>query len=88
VPPGAREIARNTNASQAFILRKNLALQFRPELDNDRLELWLELVPEPELNGIGVDTEALRRRTTAEQDGAAHRVRLPLPSEFDGRMRQ
>jgi GMP synthase-like glutamine amidotransferase len=41
VPPGAREVARTAKASQAFVLRKNLALQFHPELNASALEAWI-----------------------------------------------
>ena len=41
LPPGATEIARTSRASQAFTLRKNLALQFHPELTGDMLHGWL-----------------------------------------------
>jgi GMP synthase-like glutamine amidotransferase len=75
VPPAAREIARNANASQAFLLRKNLALQFHPGLDSGLLEQWLQEVPEPELSGTIVNVARLRERTTAEQGSAAERVR-------------
>ncbi|WP_412457973.1 type 1 glutamine amidotransferase [Mycolicibacterium mucogenicum] len=34
MPPTAVGIARNANASQAFQLRRNLAVQFHPELDD------------------------------------------------------
>jgi GMP synthase-like glutamine amidotransferase len=42
VPPGANEIARTSRASQAFTLRKNLALQFHPELTGDMLQGWYD----------------------------------------------
>ena len=42
MPPGAVEVARNAAASQAFVLRRNLALQFHPELDAAGLKDWLE----------------------------------------------
>jgi len=41
LPPQAREIARTAKASQAFVLRKNLALQFHPELNAVALEAWI-----------------------------------------------
>ncbi|MFC5177978.1 type 1 glutamine amidotransferase [Nocardioides taihuensis] len=41
LPGGAREIARNDASSQAFVLRRNLAVQFHPELDAAMLDLWL-----------------------------------------------
>ncbi|MFM8155370.1 MAG: type 1 glutamine amidotransferase [Actinomycetes bacterium] len=40
LPPEATEIARTSRASQAFTLRKNLALQFHPELTGDMLQGW------------------------------------------------
>ncbi len=41
LPPGAHELARNAAASQAFVLRRNLAVQFHPELTSSMLEGWL-----------------------------------------------
>ena len=41
LPAGAREIARNPAASQAFVIRRSLALQFHPELTTDMLQGWL-----------------------------------------------
>jgi GMP synthase-like glutamine amidotransferase len=41
LPPGATEIARTANSSQAFVLGRALALQFHPEIDRALLELWL-----------------------------------------------
>jgi len=40
-PPGADEVARNSAGSQAFVLRRNLAVQFHPELTTDILLGWL-----------------------------------------------
>lgn len=42
LPPEAVEIARNAAASQAFVLRRNLALQFHPEQTPDTLRAWLD----------------------------------------------
>lgn len=41
LPPRATELARNPAASQAFLLRRNLAVQFHPELTTEQLEGWL-----------------------------------------------
>jgi len=41
VPPGATELARTIAGPQAFVLRRNLALQFHPEVDRAVLEAWL-----------------------------------------------
>ena len=75
LPPGAVEVARNSNASQAFVLRRSLAVQFHPELDSDLLEQWLEDHPAPQLNGAAMDTRILREHTKGAQDAAARRVR-------------
>ena len=74
-PPGATEIARNGNATQAFVLRRSLAVQFHPELDSDLLAVWLQLDPEPRPDGVPLDVARLRHQTKVEQDAAAERVR-------------
>lgn len=60
-PPGATELARNAVGPQAFRLRRNLALQFHPEVDEVIVSSWIEM---------GGD-EALRQleaaNTSAEQ---------------------
>jgi GMP synthase-like glutamine amidotransferase len=40
-PPEATEIAWSSHATQAFSLRKNLALQFHPEIIGSTLEAWM-----------------------------------------------
>ena len=41
LPPGATELARTADSSQAFLVGKALALQFHPELDEELLESWI-----------------------------------------------
>jgi GMP synthase-like glutamine amidotransferase len=43
VPPGAVELARNDVGPQAFRLRRNLAVQFHPEIDEARVRSWIEM---------------------------------------------
>ncbi|GGI09323.1 type 1 glutamine amidotransferase [Egicoccus halophilus] len=43
VPTGGVEVARNAVGPQAFRLRRNLGLQFHPEVDSRILASWLEL---------------------------------------------
>jgi GMP synthase-like glutamine amidotransferase len=74
-PPGATEIARNAQASQAFVLGRVLALQFHPELDGPLLERWLADDSDGDVARSGVDVAELRTRTAAERDSAARRLR-------------
>ncbi|MGL5810567.1 MAG: type 1 glutamine amidotransferase [Nocardioides sp.] len=73
VPPGARELAWNANASQAFVLRRNLALQFHPELTAAALAGWLRFGGVAEATALGLDPDALMRQTVTE--GAAAEIR-------------
>jgi GMP synthase-like glutamine amidotransferase len=75
LPPGATEIARNANGSQAFVLGRSLALQFHPEIDSDLLELWLADDRDGEVVGAGRTHDELRFRTAELIDGAAIRIR-------------
>ncbi len=43
VPPGATELARGPRGPQAFRLRRNLGVQFHPEVDEARVRSWIEL---------------------------------------------
>ena len=74
LPAGAVEIARNDNASQAFLSGSALALQFHPELDPPLLELWLAEDSDGDVARSGIDVDALRTRTGAERDAAAVRL--------------
>jgi len=75
-PPRAREIARTEAASQAFVLRRNLALQFHPELTSQMLEGWLVTGSEAVV-AHGLDPQELLERTR-DVDGRsrarAHRL--------------
>ena len=74
VPDDAREIARNRNASQAFVLGRTMGIQFHPELDEELLELWLAGDGRDEIAELGHTAERLREATVHEVDGAAKRV--------------
>lgn len=75
VPAGALEIARNANASQAFVLGRTMGIQFHPELDEALLELWLAGSGGDEIAQLGLTTEQLRTVTGQQVDDAAKRVR-------------
>ncbi len=78
LPPDAQEVARNASASQAFVLRRNLALQFHPELTSTVLSGWLTGGGgEEEARGVGLDPEVLVSSTLAREGEArlrAHRL--------------
>jgi GMP synthase-like glutamine amidotransferase len=75
LPPGATEIARTANSSQAFVLGRALALQFHPEIDPELLELWLAEDRDGEVVGAGLGHDELRSRTTELADDVAIRIR-------------
>jgi GMP synthase-like glutamine amidotransferase len=74
LPPGAVEIARNAAASQAFVLRRNLAVQFHPELTGDMLAGWLRQGGAAAVAARGIDPAELASRTERESAGAARRA--------------
>lgn len=74
VPPGATEIARNANASQAFLLGRSLALQFHPELDDALLERWIAEDRDGDITRLGLDEHELRTRTSEAVADARHRL--------------
>ena len=83
VPPGAREIARNSVASQAFIIRRNLAVQFHPELTAAGLHGWLELGGRAKVAADGQDPDVLYQHTLAEGEDAANRAHALVDAFLD-----
>jgi GMP synthase-like glutamine amidotransferase len=74
LPPGAVELARNAAASQAFRLRRNLALQFHPELTSTTLDGWLETGGTAQAAARGVDVGEMVERTRRESTDAVRRA--------------
>jgi GMP synthase-like glutamine amidotransferase len=83
LPPGAREIARNAAASQAFVLRRNLALQFHPELDPVALKMWLDEGGADEARARGLDPDVLVAHTRAEEPAARQRTKVLVDAFLD-----
>ncbi|BBY15427.1 type 1 glutamine amidotransferase [Mycolicibacterium litorale] len=75
LPPGAVEIARTADASQAFVLGRCLALQFHPELDHALLVDWLADDRDGEALALGLDHDELLTQTRQLGDDAAKRIR-------------
>ena len=75
LPPGATEVARTANSSQAFVLGRALALQFHPEIELKLLDLWLADDRDGEVVGAGLSHDELRERTIELTDDVATRIR-------------
>jgi GMP synthase-like glutamine amidotransferase len=74
LPPGAVEIARTPNASQAFVLDRILALQFHPELDQALLIDWLAGDRDGEALALGLEHDELLAQTRQLGDDAVRRI--------------
>lgn len=88
LPPNASEIARNSSASQAFALRKNLAVQFHPELTTAMLEGWFAAGGREELEHHGLDEQEMLDQTRRNEPDSARRARALVDSfvgNFAGR---
>ncbi|MCX6433800.1 MAG: type 1 glutamine amidotransferase [Actinobacteria bacterium] len=83
VPPDAREIARNSLASQAFVIRRNLAVQFHPEVTAASLHDWLVLGGNEKVREDGQDPDILYQHTLAEGQDAAHRAHALVDAFLD-----
>ena len=83
LPPGARELARNGAASQAFLLRRNLAVQFHPELTSGMLAGWLGNGGAAKAAAGGVDAADLVAATRAVEAEARSRARILVDGFLD-----
>ena len=77
LPNAAQEVARNPSSSQAFVLGRNLAVQFHPEMTSEILASWVATGGADEITRFGIKLDDLVRQT-ADQDAAnrerAHRL--------------
>jgi len=74
LPPEATEVARNAAASQAFVLRRNLAVQFHPELTSPMLVGWIENGGAAELERADVNADMLVADTQARDEKSRRRA--------------
>jgi GMP synthase-like glutamine amidotransferase len=65
MPDLATELARNASSSQAFVIGRNLAVQFHPEVSSAILASWIATGGAEEMNRLGMSVEALVRQTAA-----------------------
>lgn len=73
-PPEAAELARNSRASQAFSLRKNLALQFHPEVVGQTLMDWINLGGRKQVERDGQDPDILIEHTLSLDSTSTNRA--------------
>jgi GMP synthase-like glutamine amidotransferase len=74
MPPEAREIARDEVASQAYLLRQHLAVQFHPELTVEMLAGWLGNGGDVAAVKAGFDPAVLMEDTIANEEAARQRA--------------
>jgi GMP synthase-like glutamine amidotransferase len=83
-PPGATELARTSDAPQAFRLGPHLGVQFHPEATVDIVAGWAEADAE-RMAALGVDAAAVRLSASRERRAAAEADAFRL---FDAFLRQ
>jgi GMP synthase-like glutamine amidotransferase len=82
-PPDAVEVARSTAASQAFVLRRNLALQFHPEVDAASVKGWLENGGHEQAAAAGLNSAVILAQTEALEADSARRARALVDTFLD-----
>jgi|SRR5882724_11752691 len=73
-PSNARILASNEAGVQAFALRRNLAVQFHPEVSGAQLARWMDAGGREQAERAGLDADKLIAETTAEEPAAAKRA--------------
>jgi GMP synthase-like glutamine amidotransferase len=72
--PGVEVLAVDDVGVQAFTLRRNLGVQFHPEVTRPHVERWLEMGAAAELHGLAVDPDALLAECDAMLDDVSART--------------
>jgi len=85
LPKHAQEVAHNANSSQAFVLGRNLAVQFHPEMTSEILTSWIATGGAAEIDQFGMELETLVRQT-AENDVSNRERAHRLVDQFLDRM--
>ena len=85
LPKHAQEVAHNANSSQAFVLGRNLAVQFHPEMTSEILTSWIATGGAAEIDQFGMELETLVRQT-AEYDVSNRERAHRLVDQFLDRM--
>ena len=82
-PPDARLVASNAAAPQAFALRRNLAVQFHPELTPASLQGWLGHGGAAGARAAGFDPERLVAETAVLAEGNRARAHALVDAFVD-----
>lgn len=72
--PGVEVLATDAVGVQAFTLRRNLGVQFHPEVTPDHVALWVASVPADELRAAGTEPGRLVRDAEAILDDVRGRT--------------
>ncbi len=72
-PARSTTLASSPSGPQAFLLRRNLGLQFHPELDRELLELWM-INDREQIRASGIDPDELLTETDRQVPGARPRT--------------
>lgn len=83
LPPGAVEIARTTRASQAFTLRRNLAVQFHPEITFSGLQGWMTQDGRDLVTADGQDPDIMLEQTRNEEAAGCDRAHALVDAFLD-----
>jgi GMP synthase-like glutamine amidotransferase len=67
LPNDATEVARNARSSQAFVLGRNLAVQFHPEMNSEILAAWIATGGAEEIDRFGMTLDDLVRQTAERE---------------------
>ncbi len=69
-PPGAEVLAGDDTCVQAFRIRRNLGVQFHPEVDRPHVQRWLDMGGQSELEQFGIDAAELLAVTESNTPAA------------------
>ena len=67
-------LATNELCVQAFSIRRNLGVQFHPEIERGQLERWLPNGGEDEMRNFGLNVDAVLQETDERYDEAVANV--------------
>ncbi|WP_411142384.1 type 1 glutamine amidotransferase [Streptomyces sp. x-80] len=83
LPPGARELARNEVASQAFVRGRSLGVQFHPELTPEVLRTWFDQAGAAIPAGAAADPDRLVAELRADLPAVRERARTLVDAFLD-----